>query len=483
MLISDTNKTHSTSSSNGDAVLASLATREAGDFSFLKPIKFRAVSFWDFAANVTQSESAKHKFNLVKLGNLLEQRKGFFTIDEEQEYKRCKVQLYAKGVVLRDVVKGKDIKTKKQQACKTNDFLVAEIDAKVGGYGIVPSELENAVVSSHYYLYEIDQTKLLPAFLGLYVKTEEFAKQVKATGSTNYASIRPAQVLDYEIPLPPIATQENLVAAYNAQILQADIFAAKAKELEAKSETYLLKELGIKIQQTEKNDWQNFKFLQPATLKELSRWSVDFLDKQDALDELRKCKFAVVRFEELINHAQYGISAKVSVIKQGVPMLRMNNIFEGELSLNNLKYVSLPGNKIQTLLLQKNDFLFNRTNSKELVGKTAIFDVEGEYVFASYLIRLKLNQQKANAYFVNYLFNSSVIRKQIDIISRQVLGQANVNLTELKSFLVPLPSLRLQNKIVKHINSLKAEIKKSNSAAEELRRQAKGDFASAMFDM
>ncbi len=478
-LIAEKSKTEKTSSNNV----------EMSSFSFLKPVRLKQVSFWDVVSNVGKINATKYKCKQVKLQDLIKQRKGFFTIDDETEYKRCKVQLYARGVVLRDIVKGKEIKTKKQQSCKEDDFLVAEIDAKVGGYGIVPKELENAVVSSHYYLYEIDKRQLLPEFLGLYVKTVEFSSQVKASGSTNYASIRPNQVLEYFISLPPIdskkanaVTQKTLIENYNAKISQAEANEQEAEELEKGIEKYLLKELGIEIKEKEKMSWKGFTFLQHADLKDLSRWSVDFLNSQDALDNISKGKYEIVRFNRLITFAQYGISEKSTETKEGFPMLRMNNIFEGELALKKLKYVNLSNEKIDSLLLKKDDFLFNRTNSKELVGKTAVFDVDGEYTFASYLIRLRINKEKANIQFINYLFNSSIIRKQIDIISRQVLGQANVNLTELKNFLIPLPPLKIQDKMVRHINSEKDKIKQLKSDAEDLRKDAKADFEAELFE-
>jgi type I restriction enzyme S subunit len=69
----------------------------------------------------------------AQLGEAIRLRKEFVTIDDAIEYKRCRVQLHAKGVVLRDIVSGADIKTKEQQVCRAGEFLVAEIDAKVGG--------------------------------------------------------------------------------------------------------------------------------------------------------------------------------------------------------------------------------------------------------------------------------------------------------------------------------------------------------------
>lgn len=68
---------------------------------------------------------------IVPLGEVIEHRKEFIEIDDFTEYKRCRVQLHAKGIILRDIIQGIDIKTKQQQVCHTGEFLVAEIDAKL----------------------------------------------------------------------------------------------------------------------------------------------------------------------------------------------------------------------------------------------------------------------------------------------------------------------------------------------------------------
>lgn len=148
----------------------------------------------------------------VPLGELIRHRKEFIEIEPDELYARCRVQTAARGIVLRDHISGSDIKTKKQQVCQAGEFLVAEIDAKLGGYGIVPNNLEGAIVSSHYFLYELDEKKLLQSYLSWYSKTEHFLNQVNARGSTNYAAIRPSNVLDYKIPLPRLREQRRIVA-------------------------------------------------------------------------------------------------------------------------------------------------------------------------------------------------------------------------------------------------------------------------------
>lgn len=174
-----------------------------------------------------------NRWPIARLGEVLKHRKEFITIDDLATYKRPRVKLHVQGIVLRDEIPGALIKTKTQQVCRSGEFLVAEIDAKVGGFGIVPEPLTGAIVSSHYFLFVVDESKLVRRFLDFYIRTPGFREQVEAQGSTNYAAIRPAHVLDYEIPLPPLAEQRRVVARIEelaAQIHKAQSLREQAAE-------------------------------------------------------------------------------------------------------------------------------------------------------------------------------------------------------------------------------------------------------------
>lgn len=150
-------------------------------------------------------------YPLVKLEAFLRLRSEFVVIDDFATYKRLRVQLHGRGIVVRDLVAGIDIKTKKQQVVRSGDFLVAEIDAKVGGFGVVPPEGDGAIVSSHYFLFEIDESKCLPGWLEAYIRSGDLEDQVNARGSTNYAAIRARHVLEFEISLPNSIEQERVL--------------------------------------------------------------------------------------------------------------------------------------------------------------------------------------------------------------------------------------------------------------------------------
>jgi len=193
---------------------------------------------------MNREQAVQTRWNNVPLGEVVQHRKEVIQIDDMVEYKRCRVQLHTKGIVLRDLVQGAEIKTKKQQVCKAGEFLVAEIDAKVGGFGIVPEELEGAIVSSHYFLFTVDAPLLDKRFLGYFVKTPAFREQVNAQGSTNYAAIRPSHVLDYTIPLPPLSEQRRIVAKIDQ--LAANIDEAKGVQARSALEASTLWHSGLK---------------------------------------------------------------------------------------------------------------------------------------------------------------------------------------------------------------------------------------------
>lgn len=167
------------------------------------------------------------KWEFVKLKEILRHQKGnsrFFQINDSIEYKLCRVQVHRKGVLLRKKQFGYEIKTKKQQLCHTGDLIVAEMDAKFGGYGFIPPDLEGSVVSSHYYLYELDYSKVTQEYLEVLINTDYIQNQIEAKGSTNYSSIRAWEFLEYIIPLPSLELQKSISKRFR-------VFADFKKEL------------------------------------------------------------------------------------------------------------------------------------------------------------------------------------------------------------------------------------------------------------
>ena len=152
----------------------------------------------------------------------------------------------------------------------------------------------------------------------------------------------------------------------------------------------------------------------------------------------------------------YGTSRKTGDDSSQIPVYRMGNIVGGRLLDDNLKYIDSTLDDLPRLYLKSGDILFNRTNSYELVGKTAIFDGEDDKAtFASYLIRIRFPVAHLFPAFLNVAMNAPYFRQtQIEPQTTQQCGQANFNGTKLASTVVPVPPLAEQRRIVEKVDEL-----------------------------
>lgn len=438
------------------------------NFNYLNIFNYKNFGLWDSKSYQKDSILPQFRYPVVKLNEVITTRRNFINIDDTSEYKRCRVQFYANGIELRDIARGSEIKTKRQQICKKNDFLVAEIDAKLGGYGIVPKSLEGAIVSNHYFLYEIDKMQLSPQFLELYIKTAEFHKQIKAIGSTNYAAIRSSHVLDYKIPLPDITTQNQIVNHHNYKLTKAQNAENQANELEKGIESYLLEELGIEAPKAVERK----RGLQFIRLKELSRW-----DLWNNLENYISKKFINTTLGTVtIGSPQYGANSKAVKVQSDYRYIRITDLNED----GTLNDDIVSSEKIESqYILENNDLLIARTGAT--VGKTFLYSSKfGKALFAGYLIRYRLDEHKIMPEYLLFFTKSQIFKNWI-LKSQRVSAQPNINGQEfLKSVLI-LPPKEIQTQIVNHITSQKEQIKTLRQQAEALRKQAKEEFEQEIF--
>ncbi len=165
----------------------------------------------------------------------------------------------------------------------------------------------------------------------------------------------------------------------------------------------------------------------------------------------------VVRLGEVIQESQYGTSQKASTNGEGVPVIRMNNIgVDGSLDLSDLKYVVLDSAEWEKQRLREGDILFNRTNSKELVGKTGLWDGHCDAVAASYLIRVRLDTKRVASVYVWAFMNSPHMKRVLFGMARGAIGQSNINAKELAGISLPLPPLPLQHRFAAQVEAFRA---------------------------
>ncbi|MDR1163388.1 MAG: restriction endonuclease subunit S [Candidatus Accumulibacter sp.] len=168
---------------------------------------------------------------------------------------------------------------------------------------------------------------------------------------------------------------------------------------------------------------------------------------------------------------QYGLSVRGQ--PQGrFPILRMNCQDDGRVVFRDLQYVDLDEATFAAFRLEAGDLLFNRTNSIEHVGRTAIFEDECDTVFASYLVRLRVNASRCVPQFLNYFMNRREVQSDIKRFASRAVGQANINATKLRMVAFPLPAtLDEQREIVAILDALDRKIalhRQKRAVLEEL---------------
>ncbi len=289
-----------------------------------------------------------------------------------------------------------------------------------------------------------------------------------ATQTTNIANIN-TQVLSNTIfPLPPLAEQRRIVA--------------KIEELMPLVEKYGKAEERLTTLNDEFPDKLRKSILQQAIQGKLTERDPADEPASELLKRIREEKDRLIKegkikkekplppiteeempFEipdgwtwasigETCANIQYGTSEKSSP-KGRIAVLRMGNLQNGRIDYSNLVYSSNEYD-IERCHLDYNDLLFNRTNSKELVGKTAIYKAEIPAIYAGYLIRV--TPVVLNADFLNYVMQSQYFKDCCLAVKTDAIGQSNINAEKLKRFVFPLPPLAEQQRIVDRVNELLA---------------------------
>lgn len=347
-------------------------------------------------------------------------------------------------------------------------IIFSKINARKGCILFTSKEQGEFVVSGEYPILRLDTNLALGEYVNLALRVGKAREQLmgSAAGMAKARTYLP-DFQSIEMPLPPLDTQRAIVARWQSAQRIAAQAEEKIAELEKGIEKQFFADLGLKASP----HFQNPKVF-AARWKDFERWSVSYNQAVLSSVDISHGKYPVTELGNILSMVQYGSSEKATTEKSGTPVVRMNNIVNGVLNLSNLKYIRLPQKDLDRLLLKDGDILFNRTNSKELVGKCGVFHEEGDYIFASYLIRIRAEENQADPDYVSFVLNNRIGRQQINALSRQIIGQANVNSQELRSLKFPLPPLKIQQEIMAHVEAGRAEIARQKELAAKIRKDA-----------
>lgn len=252
------------------------------------------------------------------------------------------------------------------------------------------------------------------------------------SSGANLPRLSPRVLAEFKIPLPPLAEQERIASLLDA----ADRLRAQRrdalKRLDALTHSLFLETFG-----------------DPA--HNPKNWPV-------------------VKIGDLLESANYGTSQKAEAVGK-YPILRMGNLtYTGRIDLNSLKYIDFSAADEKKYLVRKGDILFNRTNSKELVGKTAVYNLNLPMAFAGYLVRARTNSENHPEYIAAFL-NSNYGKATLMGMCKSIVGMANINAKEMQSISIgkPPPSLQLEFATqLEQIETLRARMERSRLELDAL---------------
>ena len=179
----------------------------------------------------------------------------------------------------------------------------------------------------------------------------------------------------------------------------------------------------------------------------------------------------VKKLGEVANSVNYGTSSPAT---EGgyYTYIRMNNLtYSGYLDLNDAKKIDVSENEMEKCIVRKGDILFNRTNSKDLVGKTALFDLDEEMIIAGYIIRVRVNTDVVLPIYVVRYMNTPFMKNYFRNLCKGAVNQANINSKELKAIPILMPPLTPQQEFADKIEAIEKQkelIKESIKETETL---------------
>jgi type I restriction enzyme, S subunit len=375
------------------------------------------------------------------------------------------------------------------------------------GYTVIA---QNILCTNQGFKSLIPHNNIFSEYIYYYLKSAKQMAEKNASGTT-FKEISAQSFSNLPIPLPPLPIQRAIVSKIETLFTSLDKGIADLKtaqeqlkiyrqavlkkafegeltrkwredialsgnklptadelleEIKLERKTYYenqLKEWEADVKKWEKNDKKGSKPGKPRELK-------DFNKPEKELElEIPHKSWIIICLGNISSGVEYGSSDK-SLDKGKVPVVRMGNIQNSKLDWSDLKY-SNNEDEIHQYSLNKGDILFNRTNSPELVGKTAEYKGEHKAIFAGYLIRVNHIKSIINSSYLNYFLNSHPAKTYGNYVKTDGVNQSNINGEKLSNYPIPIPSLPEQNQIVLEIEKrLSVCDKLEESISESLER-------------
>lgn len=442
--------------------------------SVLSSILFSQTIDWNIK-QFFNSTSIKSSFELKRIGNAITRRKDQMVVEDDKKYKRITIKTNCGGVIVRDEVFGKEIKTKNQYYIKAGQLAVSKIDARNGAFGIVPAEADGAIITGNFWVYDVNPDVASIEYLILLLSCNVSVQvwQDCSNGSGNRLYLQEHKFLNYKIPMPGVAIQKNLIQKYNEHLVKEKKDEDEIYNLQVQIKEYLLSELGISFKKS------SFKGLIGTTdYKNLTRWDPLYLSSKIKLTSNER----MVDMAEVIAHFMSDPSGKtlrISTKEQpdkkyayiGMEHVKKNTgkAFLQQVSGKDLlsQTVRIPSDYIIYGKLRPylNKYWENKSDIDNIVCSSEFFVFDTKNINRTYFMEI---------------LSSIIIQEQLSSLYSGA-RMPRINESDFMSLKIPLPTEIKQKKIVNYISEIRRHIATLQLQIPLYAQQAKKEFEEVVF--
>lgn len=430
---------------------------------------------------------------MKQIRSILTRSKTPVSVQDDVTYKQVTIRTNYKGVVLRGTKLGADIGTKNQWRVAADQFILSRIDARNGAFGIIPAELEGAIVTNDFLAFDINESEVEREFFNVFLQSPVFLDAcIKASkGNTNRKRVDESFFLDFEVNLPPFEEQHQLIQKINkarAAIETATHEITHQQTLLGKLKQAILQEA---IQGKLTAEWRADNPITEPASELLQRIQAEKarliaekkIRKEKPLPEITPEEipfeipdgWGVARLQD-ISWIRGGItknSAKRDGHKLSLPYLRVANVYANHLDLTEIKEIGLAESEIEKYLLEIDDLLVVEGNgSKNQVGRIAVWDGSiSPCLHQNHLINIRLlDKSLVNWALLFYLspFGREVLEEQ----ARTSTGLYNLSTGKISGLPCVVPPLAEQAAIVERVEALMATCRELEAEIERSRTHA-----------
>jgi type I restriction enzyme S subunit len=331
-----------------------------------------------------------------------------------------------RAITAPQLIPASDAPSRARQITAENDVVVSTVRPKLNTVAVVTDEHAGAIASTGFCVLRPVPGKLDARFLFHWISSEATINQLVAlaTGAT-YPAVSDKIIKSRPFVPPSFFEQQRIASILD----KADSLRRKRREALRLADEFL---------------------------------RAVFIDMFGD-PETNPKSFDKGTIRDFVSSANYGTSEKASEQTGQYPILRMNNItYDGGWDFSSMKYVDLDEASAHKYLTQKGDLLFNRTNSKELVGKTAVYMREEPVAIAGYLVRVRMNE-RGNAHYVSGYLNSTHGKQTLEARAKSIVGMANINAQEMQDIPLLLPPIELQERFANIVAATQERLRKHHS--------------------